>query len=146
MKSRLIRFVDSAHTLLRTEQINHGHVMTCYIQLYIASDLATGKVVSGLYLADTQGHEAYVDADELPLLLAAMNRISKEILGSPPVNRAAVYFRSRGGFEAGCLEDEKSQWQLFIQLNARDAASLIKIKKSDFEVFVQILTDVQGKL
>lgn len=120
MKSRLIRFVDSAHTLLRTEQFNHGHVMTCYIQLYIASDLATGNVVSGLYFADTQGHDAYVDADEVPLLLTAMNRINSDILGTPPVNHAAVYFRSRGGFAAGCLEDEKGQWQRVWKSALRD--------------------------
>jgi hypothetical protein len=146
LKSRLARFVDSPHTLLRTEQIDHGHILTCFVQIYKASDLVTGKVVSGLYFADNKNHYAYVDADEVPLLLTAMTRIKNEIIATPPTNHSEVWFKSRGGFRAGCYIGDKDQWQLFIQLTWNDAFSIIQLKTSDFDVFLQILADASGKL
>ena len=145
-QSNIDRFIDSPHTAVRTEQVDHGHVVDCYIQILTATDLITGKVLTGLHFADKAGYAVDVDGDEVAALQVAMNLISSKIITAPPTNRAMVTFKSRSGFEAGCLTDRDGQWELFLQLKRNDNASNTIMKKTDLAVFLQILEEVKGQL
>ncbi|HEV2479470.1 MAG TPA: hypothetical protein VGS79_07390 [Puia sp.] len=142
-QSRTVRFADSAHGLIHTEWINHGHIVGNTVQIIRASDMLTGKTLAGLMFTDNAGHQAVVDADELPSLLNAMNQImSKVIPAAPGANHDQYCFRSRGGFEAGCFINNKNQWQLYIQLKWRDPGTITLLKPLDVEVFLEDLKDV----
>jgi hypothetical protein len=141
-QSRTVRFADSAHSLIHTELINHGHITNCTVQIYRATDMITGKTLSGLLFSDNQGHQATIDGDELPSLLAAMNHIMNKVIpAAPGANHDLYCFRSRAGFEAGCFAD-KNQWQLYLQLKSHDASTTTLLKKLDVEVFLEDLKDV----
>jgi hypothetical protein len=145
-QSHIDRFLDSPHTAVRTEQVDHGHVVDCYLQILTATDLITGKVLTGLHFADKAGYVVNVDGDEVPALRAAITLISSKIITSPPVNLAMVTFKSRSGFEAGCLTNRDGQWELFLQLKRDDNGSNTIMKKPDLDVFLKILNDVMDKL
>ena len=146
-QSRTVRFTDSAHGLLHTEWINHGHIMGNTVQIFRATDMLTGKTLSGLMFTDNAGHQTVVDGDELPLLLNAMNQImGKVITTTPGANHDQYCFRSRGGFEAGCFINTKNQWQLYIQLKWQDSNTITLLKQLDVEVFLEDLKDVIGQV
>ncbi len=142
-QSRTLRFADSAHGLIHTELIYHGHIVGNTVQILRATDMITGKTQTGLRFSDVAGHVAVVDADELPALLAAMNQILAKVVSTKPGTGDEVYcFRSRSGFEAGCYIDNKRQWQLYIQLKWRDNTTVTPLKQLDLEVFLEDLKDV----
>lgn len=142
-QSSTMRFADSTHGLIHAEWINHGHIMGNTVQIYRATDMVTGKTLTGLLFTDNAGHQALVDADELPALLNAMNYIiNKVITTKPGANQDQYTFRSRCGFEAGCYIDKKNQWQLYLQLKWRNPNTITLLKQLDVEVFLEDLKDV----
>lgn len=145
-ESHFDRFIDSPHTAIRTEQIDHGHVGGCFIQIVTATDLISGKVLTGLHFADKAGNSQNLDADEVPSLLATMNLVYSKIIAIAPVNHAIVTFKSRSGFEAGCYTNSKGEWLLFFELRRNDNNTITEMKKEDLAVFIQILEQVKGQL
>jgi hypothetical protein len=145
-QSRFDRFIDSPHTAIRTEQIDHGHVGDCYVQIVRATDLISGKLLTGLHFADKAGYAVNLDADEVASLLAALNLVNSKIINVPPVNHAMVTFKSRSGFEAGCYTSGKGEWLIFMELKRNDDNSITQMKKEDLTVFIQILEEVKGQL
>ena len=142
-QSSTMRFADSTHGLIRSQWINHGHIMGNTVQIYRATDVFTGKTLTGLLFTDNAGYQALVDADELPALLNAMNYIiSKVITTKPAANQEQYTFRSRSGFEAGCFVNNKNQWQLYLQLKWRNPNTMTLLKQLDVEVFLEDLKDV----
>jgi len=142
-QSSTIRFADSTHGLIHTEWINHGHILGNTVQIYRATDIITGKTLTGLLFTDNAGHQALVDADELPALLNAMYYIiTKVITTKPGANHDQYSFRSRSGFEAGCFIDNRNQWQLYLKLKWRNPTTITLLKQLDVEVFLEDLKDV----
>lgn len=142
-QSRTVRFADSAHGLIHTEFINHGHLMGNTVQIIRATDMVTGKSLAGLMFTDNAGNQAVVDGDELPSLLNAMNQIINKVISTAPGDDHDIYcFRSRSGFEAGCFIDKKNQWQLYLQLKSRNNNTTTLLKPLDVEIFLEDLKDV----
>lgn len=142
-QSSTMRFADSTHGLLHAQWINHGHIVGNTVQIYRATDMVTGKTLTGLLFTDKAGHQALIDADELPALLNAMTYIiNKVITTKPGAGQDQYTFRSRSGFEAGCFIDNKSQWQLYLQLKWRNPNTITLLKQLDVEVFLEDLKDV----
>lgn len=142
-ESRTLRFADSAHGLIHTEFISHGHIVGNAVTIYRATDMVTGKTLTGLMFTDNAGHQTIVDADELPAMLNAMSYIiNKVITTKPGANGDNYCFRSRSGFEAGCFIDNKKQWELYIRLKFADNTTVTPLKQLDIEVFLEDLKDV----
>jgi hypothetical protein len=143
-QSRTLRFADSAHALIHTELINHGHIVGNAVQVLRATDMVTGKTLSGLmFTSNVTGYRVVVDADELPSLLNAINQIIYKVMAAKPAANSEAYcFRSRSGFEAGCYGTNNNQWQLYIQLKWRDSTTITLLKQLDLEVFLEDLKDV----
>lgn len=144
--SRTVRFADSAQTLIHTELINHGHIVGCFVQVFRATEMTTGKTLTALHFRDQNGYETFVDRDELPALQTALTQIVTKITATPPAAGTDQYycFRSRTGFEAGCYVS-KNTWQLYLALNAFNINTKWLLKPLDVEVFLDDLQDVIAK-
>lgn len=139
------RLDDSAGTLFQKQYIHMGHILNCSLDLIHFTDLISGTRFSALKFSGTDGRVAVLDSDEVVGLTVAMHLINEKVLATHPANYTETRYRSRCGLEAGCFT-EKGGWTTYLWLRQHDAAAFVRMKKSDFDVFLEILDKVKAKL
>lgn len=139
------KFADSAGLLIQKEYIPLGHILTCNIQVVHITDMVNGTRRNALRFINSQNQQAYLDEDEVGALEVSMSAIRDKVLATTPANYTEVKYKSRSGFEAGCVF-QKGAWQSYLWLKRHDDTTMIVMKRSDFDVFLQILNNVKAKI
>jgi hypothetical protein len=138
------KFADSAGRLIQKEYVPSGHILSCNIQVVHLTDLVNGSRRNALRFVNNQNQDVYLDEDEVGALTVSMYAIRDKVLPTNPANYTEVKYKSRSRFEAGCFY-EQGKWKLYFELNRHDSSTTVEMKKSDFDIFLQILDNLKTK-
>jgi hypothetical protein len=138
------QFSSKEGALLKREIIKVGNLKKAEVQVLHMTDLISSESLSAIRLKyETSGSYsrtkiAVLDSDEITGLKKSIEIMENQVLTSVPINYTEVTFRSRGGFEAGCVWS-RQKWMAYIQLKESDNDSLILLKASDFPLLLSLL-------
>jgi len=156
------KFSVKAGSLIQKEFVKIGSVKNALsktdvtIEVVKFTDLITNTKQSALrfeylyekvngysYSSDTKA--AILDVDEIDGLIKSIKIIQEQIFPSTVTNYTEVFFKSRGGFEAGCYWNQ-GIWSTCLKLKKYDKNSLISLSKDDFLSLLSLLEQAKTKL
>lgn len=146
------RFSEKSGTLIKREYEDVGTLKKCKIQVATYTDVISGQKTKALRFE----YEAYsslgsdtkiavLDADEVDGLVKSINYLQTQLMPTTAKNYTEAYYRSRGGFECGCYNNEKG-WSAFLKLERFDSKSYVFIKPEDLTELLALLATAKGKL
>ena len=152
-KSNTELFNEKSGKLIQREFINVGVLKKMRIMIFALKDLIDNSSSSALRLeydsysslgSDTK--IAILDKDEVDGLIKSLRIIQEKIFPTSPENYTEVTFKSRGGFEAGCFQDAKKKWSVYLKLERFDGKSTVYMESSDMTELISLIEQVKLKL
>ena len=146
------KFALRTGTLVEKEYTVIGTLRKTELSVVNYSDLVSGEKTSALEIsADltldevTTTKVAVIDADELDGFIKALKTLNSTVLQSRRENYTEVTYRSRGGFETGCIFTN-GEWNAYIMLEKKDGGSVVFIERNDFVTLLMFLEDAKKKM
>ncbi|SMC35306.1 hypothetical protein [Cellulophaga tyrosinoxydans] len=146
-------FSSQAGTLIEKEFLDVGKINnnTEIIILKITNMISGDSIKSLRITTDIKGSYstetkiAQLDSDEIDGLIKSLIIIKNKVLPINATNYTEISFKSRSGFEAGCYWS-KNEWKIYLQIEKYDRKSLVLLKGSEFELFLELLNEVKTKM
>jgi hypothetical protein len=145
-------FSATSGTLIQKEFIEIGTLKKSKVQVLYFTDLISNVKKSALkfqldvvssYATDSK--VAILDVDEIEGLMKSIKLIQEKVLVSVPTNYTEVYYRSRGGFEAGCFTS-KGAWSCYLKLEKYDSKSYVWLETEDLATLYNLLEVAKAKM
>ena len=145
-------FSAKAGTLMQKEFIEIGTVKKAKVQVLYYTDLISNSKTNALkfemdvvtsYSTDTK--VAVLDVDEIDGLMKSIKLMQEKVMITVPTNYTEVYYRSRGGFEAGCFTS-KGAWSCYLKLEKFDGKSYVWLEASDLTTLYGLLEQAKAKM
>lgn len=145
-------FSAKAGTLMQKEFVEIGTVKKAKVQVLYYTDLISNIKKSALkfeydvvtsYTTDTK--VAILDVDEIDGLMKSIKLMQDNVMVTVPTNYTEVYYRSRGGFEAGCFTS-KGAWSCYLKLEKYDGKSYVWLEASDLTTLYGFLEQAKAKM
>jgi hypothetical protein len=145
-------FSAKAGTLMQKEFIEIGTVEKANVKVLYYTDLISNSKTNALkfemdvvtsYATDTKA--AMLDVDEIDGLMKSIKLMQDKVMITVPTNYTEVYYRSRGGFEAGCFTS-KGAWSCYLKLEKFDSKSYVWLKAADLTTLYGLLEQAKAKM
>ena len=151
-QSKAELFSEKTGTLIQKEFVDIGTLKKCKIQVVHFTDLITNTEQSAIKFeyelasgTSTETKSTFLDADELDGLMKSVKIIQEKINSKKTTNYTEIYFRSRGGFETGCIQNE-GVWTIYLILQKLDGERYIWITIADLPMLYTFLEQAKEKL
>ena len=151
-KAKQNYFPKKTGTLIQKEFVDIGTLKKCKIQVVHFTDLITNTEQSAIKFeyelasgTSTETKSTFLDADELDGLMKSVKIIQEKINSKKTTNYTEIYFRSRGGFETGCIQNE-GVWTIYLILQKLDGERYIWITIADLPMLYTFLEQAKEKL
>ncbi len=145
-------FSETTGTLIQKEFLDIGNLKKCNIQTIHFTDLISSKEKSAIKFeyeiakgTSTKSKATYVDSDEVEMLLKSIKLMQDKINSKKPANYTEVYFRSRGGFETGCLYGDGG-WTTYLIVQNIDGERYVWISIADLAILYTMIEQAKEKL
>ncbi|MFZ4740694.1 MAG: hypothetical protein ACOYLE_05980 [Bacteroidales bacterium] len=152
LQSKAELFSEKTGTLIQKEFIDIATLKKCKIQVVRFTDLITNAEQSALKFeyelassTSTEVKNTFLDADELDGLMKSIKIIQEKINSKKPTNYTEISFRSRGGFETGCIQNE-GVWTIYLILQKFDGERYVWITIADLPILYSFLEQAKDKL
>lgn len=146
------KFASRTGVLVEKEYTVIGILRKTELSVVNYRDLVSDEKISAIEIsADlildevTTTKIAVIDADELDGFIKALKTLNSTVLPSRRENYTEVTYRSRGGFEAGCIFTN-GEWNAYMMLEKKDGASVVFIERNDFVTLLLFLEDAKKKM
>ncbi len=145
-------FSAKAGTLMQKEFVEVGSLKKAKVQVLYYTDLISSVKKSALkfevdvvtqYSTDTK--VAVLDVDEIDGLMKSIKLMQEKVMITVPTNYTEVYYRSRGGFEAGCFTS-KGAWSCYLKLEKFDGKSYVWLEAADLTTLYGLLEQAKTKM
>ena len=145
-------FSSKAGTLMQKEFIEIGTIKKAKVQVLYYTDLISNTKTNALkfeyevvssYSTDTKA--AILDVDEIDGLMKSIKLMQEKVMIAVPTNYTEVYYRSRGGFEAGCFTS-KGDWSCYLKLEKFDSKSYVWLESTDLTTLYGFLEQAKAKM
>ena len=146
-------FSSQAGTLIEKEFIDVGKINNnTEIKILKITDMISGASIQSLRITTTLKSSysddtkiAQLDSDEIDGLIKSLNIIKERVFNTNVTNYTEITFKSRSGFEAGCFWS-KNEWKTYLQIEKYDRKSMVWLKRSDFDHFLELLMAAKTKI
>ena len=145
-------FSAKAGTLMQKEFVEIGTIKKAKVQVLYYTDLISNTKTNALkfeydvvssYSTDTK--VAILDVDEIDGLMKSIKLMQDKVMVTVPTNYTEVYYRSRGGFEAGCFTS-KGVWSCYLKLEKFDGKSYVWLESTDLTTLYGLLEQAKSKM
>jgi hypothetical protein len=145
-------FSAKAGTLMQKEFVEIGTIKKAKVQVLYYTDLISNTKTNALkfeydvvssYSTDTK--VAVLDVDEIDGLMKSIKLMQDKVMITVPTNYTEVYYRSRGGFEAGCFTS-KGAWSCYLKLEKFDSKSYVWLESADLTTIYVLLEQAKAKM
>ena len=145
-------FSAKAGTLMQKEFVEIGTIKMTKVQVLYYTDLISNTKTNALkfehdvvssYSTDTK--VAILDVDEIDGLMKSIKLMQDKVMVTVPTTYTEVYYRSRGGFEAGCFTS-KGAWSCYLKLEKFDSKSYVWLESADLTTLYALLEQAKAKM
>jgi hypothetical protein len=145
-------FSAKAGTLMQKEFVEIGTIKKAKVQVLYYTDLISNTKTNALkfeydvvssYSTDTK--VAILDVDEIDGLMKSIKLMQDKVMVTVPTTYTEVYYRSRGGFEAGCFTS-KGAWSCYLKLEKFDSKSYVWLESADLTSLYGLLEQAKAKM
>jgi hypothetical protein len=146
-------FSSQAGTLIEKEYLDIGNINNnTEIKILKITDMISGDSIKSLRITtaikgsySTETKIAQLDSDEIDGLIKSLIIIKSKVLQTNAKNYTEISFKSRSGFESGCYWS-KNEWKTYLQIEKYNRKSLVLLKGSEFELFLELLNKSKAQM